>query len=1070
MGAISSFKFAIGLQDNTGSGTRTIVSNLNRIASALDVTHLAATKTFSIDTSVRKLAIQMGDGAAAVSGYERKILELAGSTGLVVDKAGELISAFLSTGRAISPHIEQMAKLNKYFGMTGAQLVELEAGIDNIGSTWDGLTDAVTKFQDQYNIPGLLNQLPKAVAFAQKSIANFTMSTVGNTERLIAATIKTGAVYAKTFGVDVGKAFDMASQQQESFMSTSRHDQDVLLGLEDSLSGLTTALMEGMVPWEQTQQLMKLGRDDPIKYAQAVLKIRDSLAQTMSPEYAERWLRNVSKNSDEATKQLLNTDWALKKAISTRDKAAVERADTEGFDALASSLGEIGGVVLETIHNLTHLGKTIIGLTFVDDFAETFQGVVPLIKNFNTWLLTTATTIKSHPIFLQMKPVLVDIGRVLITVGAAAGVLASSLAATIIPANTFLSILKALPVAGNAVSLVERMASGLAAFVKETASSVGILSGIAIALNDFGIALKDPSLGSTEIILAGFRAMAIGITEVFDGLLGGIPTWIAKKFFPRMQGSLGDVVRRLFARLQMQLAEGSGKAVSYWWDKFKSTFIEKWLEFAAYMELDFNSLQKKAAEWGQNIGRAIGTLAKWASDAIAPLFSADTWVGWFNQVRSFIRGEGETQFVGPFWDLAIKAGKVIKTFTTNLIDKALQPFGLGFIEVKDKFYEFWDVLRTAFAWFELKGWPKMQAGWLQLKIGVVEFSESALEGIIAFKNGSLTAWDYMKGSAMAALGAIGVGLDLAIAGYHGLKMATLGAAWAASLLTGPLDPGGFRKSIEDSMSATTKAMEANAKSIDKWSDMGSTGLSTLWMAGTQSDQRNKEEEARSKKARSENKAMLAPSRARLDELVAGEVGNDTAFDDFVEGVGRNAEQRGEQRDAAISARSGRRTKDYTDEAVNAFQSRDLRDRLGGETQKVLETLGELAKQATTPEAKNAYELLTNRIDDQMTLMQRTDDPAAIQAAWGAVRSDLDRANLTEKVDKGAANLSIDTAAKASPLPQNTQIVFPPELIAAIRKDIKVLIDIAPGAANGLQIMLDQNAARAASLGIPGTPP
>jgi hypothetical protein len=1002
-------------------GARGVITNLNAISRALDATRLAATKTFQIDRQVRSLTVQMGRASGEATRLAEASLGLANATGASVDSTTKLMTAQLRTGRTLrnlhgaveegtstfnamaeagDRNIKMQSELVDLFGLSAASVVETGVKIRQLGGDMGRMTGAVAKFQTKFGIPGMFKEMIKVTDFADKMLSRFTKSTVGDSQEIINTTLKVGAVYAKAYGIDVAKGIDLAMQQQKRFTEQIHRDRKVFLGLEKTFDGLTMALIEGVGNYQEVQRLARLGREDPIKYAEEVLRVTRQLGGKDS-FMGGRFLQNVIDNSDEATAKLLANERALADALRTRadlgkaglEQFAIQKGDLKEFETVATTYRRIGAVVLETISHISNLAKTIIGTAFADILSEAFQGALLPLRKFNEVISRLAKEVRTSEFFQKAKPILLGIGKVLIGVGAAAGVVASSIASTIIPFKVFVEVVRAVPVLGKAGTMtIGNLASAIWQFGKETVRSAGILAGFGIAFNEFGKTLRDPTLGKTELFIRGFRAMAVGVVEVFDSLLGGIPTWIAKQFFPDMRGTLSDEVRNLFQRLEAWLAGGAGKTAGAWWDNLKAALTKKVEQFKVYLDSEFENFNNTAAAWGQNIGRAIGTLAFWAWESAKKLLDPTIWAEGWETVVGYFKGDGAKEMKGAWEKTIVDLLKLAKTFTINLVDEVLRPWGKGWLEVESGFLDFYDSLRDGFSWVTKIGLPKLEEGWLQFKVGIIKL-------FFDVKDMAMYAFDSAGAHIKKLVSSIAESLYSVKSIYYTAKkmaaesailaiQATLGPAyWAAKAagFTSVTDPIERSTGIEYlqgvSLSAVTGAAEATTNERFYKGERETAEKELLKLAD--------EDIKRRKKSKSDYERITEADRERLSKLTSPDAVKkakeaETSHLEEVAERARLRKARHKKRDEDIEFREGLRQLEAWDIEDAAKAANKIRPKYLGRVDQILVALKEESKNATTGLEKNLAERVYKSVELSRHAIAEFSSPGPIVTGWQSV--------------------------------------------------------------------------------------
>lgn len=1076
MGAFQNLMALITLKDNTRAGTQTVVSNLNRIANALDVTHLAATKTFKIDNDIRRMGVQMGLASAEVSRLTMNVVSLSNTTGVSTEKVTELSAAYMATGRSLDVtnaaserHARVLTELVGRFGLASAEVVKTDVTLKRFGDSIEDLTDRVAHWQDEFNMPGMLAQMPKAVRFAEQMLTRFGKTTVGNVRSLIDTTLKLGASYAKTFGVDMAQSIAMASQQQEHFLTQAQQDRDVFLGLGDDFSGLTKAIFETGRGLEQTNQLMALGRQSPAKYAREILSIRDNYRALGHGMFAERFFQNVIRNSDEATRALLTNEGALLALEEANKRDAI----SSGFNQLVEGIRSIGSEAATTVGNLMFLGKTVIGLTFMDVLTDSFGGITEILKSFNKGLIDSAKAIKDSPLFKELRPVLVGIGKVLIGVGAAAGMLAATMSSLVIPFRVFMTVAEGLPVIGKAVRPISLVVNTLVAFAKQGTNIAGVFSGIAIALNDFGDAMRDPRMSAVDVLVRGARALSLGIVESFDLVLGGLPTRIAKFFFPRIRTTLGDEVRHMFRNFQLALKGGTTSLVGQWWTDIRVEVRRRFDEFIADLGNNFDQKQAIAARWGENIGRAIGTMAGWARDMIAPLFSGDTWRGWIDGVVKFLSGEGKVELTGAFgtvFDAVLSHGS---RFARGFFDEALRPFSLGFAEVKLGLQDMFDSFRINFDWLRKVGWPEIHMRWLELKISFVE-------GFYSIKDSAIFAFDLVTSHAKRALGNVGeffVNIKKMMADA---KVWRAEAAYSREAALGTFaDQQALNDRTRDIVNARREAsgVDAQLASYTTLRQEGESGLAGIYDADS----------ARRAGSQASVDGLVGSSRTSLADIQAnygawGAEHTSTAARIQAAGIARRVQAQEEirQRDSArifddASRRSSGQLADSARGPIIEQSGRILTD-LRNQLDSNVRPRGNSAE-------INAFENYISGIEEIRGRLADATTPEDVIAVWNELKSRISSTGASgiftrTGIDPNTTIYQRPTAPIPGRAPVSTvgagagqtapaPAMFPPELIEALRRHAEVVVRISPETARMMEILVQQHTSAEALRGQTG---
>lgn len=731
---------------------------LRSISHALDLTNLASTKSFQLNKSLTETAAQMG---AQTSTLSDQVIDLSNATGLSTEKTSALVQALASAGQEIDNIDPRLAELTGRFGVSAQGAVELVAATRNLGTTVTDLTDATASWQVQFKMPGMLAQLPEVVGYARKSMAEFGTTVAGDTKSILENTLKTGAIYAKTFGVDIPQAIQMAQQSESKFASTLSNSRRVALGLSKDYDALTMSLMEtGQYGFQEIQDMLKNGQKDPLTFAKNIKEMEDRLraAGEAGDRMANRLHEQMLMNAPEVVKELLTSEGALTEALKKRAEAnRIAETDVgkggSAFNNMTASLKDTAGTTIETFKNLLSLGKTIIGLAVADDVNSMFKGLNDTLRDINTRIKEFAETASTSETVQKLRPIFHAVGKALIVIGTAAGAAASA----------FVPFLNFGGSVARVMSFLTRGAKGAAATTGKVASETGILSGvlrrftkflfgpvnafksIMVALNDFGKSLRDPKLSGAQVFARGLRAVFVGLASFIDTIFLGIPSFLMKTFFPEMGGSLEQGVKILMGRFERWLTQGGSTSIGEFAESVLGKLNTALSHVRDYVFAHLAGWRKHVASFGRNIGRAIGFIGKLAIGHIKKQFSIDTWRGIWNSVLNFFKGEGTSTFGDTMLDLGKAAVDLLGDFFSNAADEILRAFGTNIDAVTEMFHAFGDALTD---WWDRKTTE------LTTPVHIAFETMGILvdKAMLGLKTGISIAWDAIKESVASVVG------------------------------------------------------------------------------------------------------------------------------------------------------------------------------------------------------------------------------------------------------------------------------------------------------------------------------
>lgn len=733
-------------------GARAAAADLHAMARAFDLTQLATTRSFQLQKAAKELTAQMGLGLEATERFADGVVGLSNVTGLATEVTGQLGQALAVTGRSFedldpalrgyqdnlsgisdgaAQNSQMLAELVGRYGVSAASAVEASAGAATLGLSIGNLVNQTAEWQEQFRMPGMLQQLPASVQFARRSIAQFGRSVTGSASSVIATTLRLGATFSKTFGVDMARSVQMAQANFEHFAQQSRQDQDVFLGLSDSFSGMSMALMEAVPDFGRVQKLMKQGQDDPIAFAKSIQQIRGEW-QKVSPQMAERFYRNVIMNSSDAVKHLLTEKGAIEAAEAARAEAnriqeeqnAISAAGAGAFDRMTGSLKDTAVTAIETFKNLLSLGKTIIGLAFADDVNKMFKGLNGTLADFNVKIKEMTIKLRESEWFKKMQPWIHGAGKALIVAGTAISAVAGAFGAVIFPAKTTVGIFKRIPIVGGATTKIfSLLGRAIVQVGKKVLLPVMAIKSLAVAFADMGKAFKDPNLSGAQRFTAVIKGLFVGIADFVDGLFFGLPSMILGKFFPSMQDGFATGIGRMFDQFMRRFKGKQGSVIGNVMRSLKDLLLRGLIAVRGFVMDNLDGWVEGLKEFGANLGRGLAGFAVLIKDMVVSLLSRENWIWAWNSITEFFSGEGTSQFTTVLSDLGNAGLELVSALFGSIADEILMSFGSSLEEVSVYFHGWWtdfanmfDVLATNFGDPLILAWKKVS-----LKISEVSF-------------------------------------------------------------------------------------------------------------------------------------------------------------------------------------------------------------------------------------------------------------------------------------------------------------------------------------------------------------
>lgn len=749
---------------NLTAQTRNFASQLRALGDAFDFTHVANTQAFQLDKTVRELSAQIGEGAEKAQEFADAATGLANATGLSADETGQLVSALAMTGRTITDldpalkgstntfaditngiaaQSEAMAELVGRYGLTATEAVKSAVDLDIMGSSIGEMTETVAVMQDQFNIPGMLKEMPKAVEFARKSMSRFSKTVTGSGKDMVVTTLEVGAAFSKTYGVGIGQAIDMATEHINSVNAALRESRDVYIGMGKDFPEVYNSFFMAGLGIQEIDQLMRDSREQPEEYAAQVLAMKKQMEDTYGKgaPVVEQFYENVRRNSSAAVQDLLENEGRIDEMRRARKEAQLDEqsdigAGATAFGKMTKAIRGTGVTAINTFKNLIQLAKTMIGLEFAGDIAEMFADLNKWMKDFNVEVKDMARNLRTSEKFKEWRPVIIGVGKAVIATGAAIGTLSATMAGVAVPLRALLGLFQSVPFAGTGATKALRgfgiVARGLATKILLPLTAVW---GLINAFKSFGEALRDPNLTGGQKFVALIRGALVGVAEAFDTLLFGIPSRIAKYFFPQMGDSLSGGLSKMFDRAMRKVGGDAPGFLGNLFRRVRGFLLAQLINLKTYFEQNLDTWKESAMEWGRDIGAAVGQIAVWLKDFVVSLFRKETWVSGWNAIVDFFSGEGEggNSLLSVLGDLFGFAKDLAIAFGYEFGDEIFRAFGTNMEEVLI-FFETW-IMKIQNAWDRAVvhlGPP--------LYIAIQEMLIKVQEAFIGFKHVVNTVW------------------------------------------------------------------------------------------------------------------------------------------------------------------------------------------------------------------------------------------------------------------------------------------------------------------------------------------
>jgi hypothetical protein len=562
-----------------------IVADMQGFTRALDITSAGSLFLATrLDRMTTMLSAQTGGTRQEIDALQDTMLSLATTSGASIDTVSELTTALAGTGQAVTEQSTGLVRLIDTWGLSAQSAVELKKTTEALGGSLDTLLDTAAGYQKQFNLPVILAQMPAIMGFAVKSLTQFSKAVVHDEKSVIDSTIKTGAIFSRTFGKPFSEGVQMAEANFNQFSAALENTRNVFLGIDQEFGPMQQALFETGMGVDQVQALLTQGQKSAVDATATILKRYEMLQELKGPMMAERFLVNMKKTAPEMVRLYLSNSEAFEEA---QEQQAQTLDFTGGsWEKMTKSMRGNAGTALATFDNLLGTIKEIIGSGLQGVIRKIFgkesdeaalQGVNQTFKDLGLTIIKFKDTVLNSAIWQKgLEPILVGMGKLAVYFTAASGAIAplTGLTARFASAIKFvLSPLHALTGAADfGIGVVGSLAGTLGNASLAVAGFALAIPGLNFLLTPLfgllGVGLKTASLGFSGLGAVGTKNLALigaGLNQVgaiirgkttvdlnklandvpakfekvgdaLDSVLGGMPTKILNYFMPPKEG------------------------------------------------------------------------------------------------------------------------------------------------------------------------------------------------------------------------------------------------------------------------------------------------------------------------------------------------------------------------------------------------------------------------------------------------------------------------------------------------------------------------------------------------------
>jgi len=336
-----------------------------------------------------RLTARLGESREGAMGFAHSVLTVANESKVGWESVAELATNVESSGMSFrkmsADSQEGLAKLVGVFGVSGEAAAAFASDMRMSGGSITGMLDQSAKFEQQFGVPGLLEQLPAASAAAREAVAQFGAGVSGNAVEATADIQRMTAQFTKGMGKSVPQAAAMATAVFKRMSGEISGLEDVMLGLSDSFSPMQEGLLQAGVGFEDMAGLLEKGKKEPLKFAEDMHKLMDS----MDPDSARRLQKQLAGGFPEIAELLQDKDklnLAMKEGMPAKALTDSEK-QTQSFAAMADSMRDNAKDSRDMALAMTGITTELAKLAASEGIGMILKGIVAGVQEVNRYAI-----------------------------------------------------------------------------------------------------------------------------------------------------------------------------------------------------------------------------------------------------------------------------------------------------------------------------------------------------------------------------------------------------------------------------------------------------------------------------------------------------------------------------------------------------------------------------------------------------------------------------------------------------------------------------------------------------------
>jgi len=513
----------------------------------------AQATALDLEDATQKMATALGGGRKEAQALRMEIIDGATSSKYAVGEylklAGGLSEVGVSLSSLTQDTRDDFVALSETFGMNATDLGRMHRLIPQMGGDFNALRDDTTKIAASLGVDvrGAFQALPGVIDHTRQATAEYSSEIVGSGPQITRSLLRTGAVFSKVFGKDMGQAINDAQASFDRFTGELNTFSNVFIGMESDFGPTVNALQEAGINIFEAQDLMRQGQDDPIAFAGSMRDVAASLGEGSVRH--KRFMEQLRSSGMDMT--LIRDNEAYASAIEQQAKARAyavseEKKADDAFKNLTNSMLDTTKEMKSMFSNTWEATKAILYQEGVlDVLKESFAKAKEQVADFTRSVVKFVQTDEFRGWVKSVKPLLSGVGSLVLNIGTAFAGLTAVGGSMIGFFAGFKTLAFGAKAAVKPLGLLGKIMLGpFALFGKSVTGATAALS-----------TLGTKGVGPVAKGIGWLVSKTPGVTRLGDAFsrFGGVIKTIGKKGLGKLTDA-GGFIRGLFGKASTRLA------------------------------------------------------------------------------------------------------------------------------------------------------------------------------------------------------------------------------------------------------------------------------------------------------------------------------------------------------------------------------------------------------------------------------------------------------------------------------------------------------------------------------------